>query len=206
MTEEIRSINNVLETFKRKNRELIKQSNEKDRIINSQYAEEKKRVIPLLSIPGKKDGVLPWIKQFYEKELIIHPNAVKSFNDDNRNIDIHKFCMMIHYLAGYTKYRNSGGKTIDHEAAREYDPEDSSFKVEPSGSGLGATEMYRDKYTITIVDPGGEKKDVLLDLHIKTGKGADANMIRIYFYYSPEMKKSVIGYMPGHLPTRQQPH
>ena len=45
-----------------------------------------------------------------------------------------------------------------------------------------------------------------MDLHIKSGKGSDVNMIRIYFYYSSELKKSVIGYMPGHLPTRKQAH
>jgi hypothetical protein len=46
----------------------------------------------------------------------------------------------------------------------------------------------------------------LLDLHIKYGKGGDSNMIRIYFLYSPELGKSIIGYLPGHLPTSKDGH
>lgn len=61
--------------------------------------------------------------------------------------------------------------------------------------------MHKDKYTITVSE-GGENKDVILDLHLKYGKGMDDNMIRIYFYYSSVEKKSFIGYMPGHLPLR----
>lgn len=183
------------------NRRLEAEKLQKDLIIRGQQREEKERTLPLLNIPTKKEGILSWIEEWYREEIEINPGAEKSFNDDNRNIDWHKFCMMIHYLAGYTKYRNGGGPAINPHAAREYDPEEASIVVDPVSSGQGATEMYKDKYTITV---NGE--DVLLDMHIKSGKGSDSNMIRIYFYYSPELKKSVIGYMPGHLPTRKDSH
>ena len=114
--------------------------------------------------------------------------------------------MMIHYLAGYTRYRNEGGKAIDSYAAREYDPEDAAYSAEPVSSGQGAIDTHKDKYTITITGKDGKKEDVLMDMHIKTGKGKGDNMLRIYFFYSPELKKSVIGYMPGHLPTRKDGH
>ncbi len=94
---------------------------------------------------------------------------------------------------------------IDATAAREYDPENSGYKVEPSSSGQGSTEMHREKYTIAVTEEG-ILKQVLLDIHLKYGKGNDNNMIRIYFYYSPVEKKSFIGYMPGHLPTRKSSH
>ena len=112
---------------------------------------------------------------------------------------------MIHYLAGYTKYRNDGDAGIDPSTAREYDPEDYGFRVEPTGSGQGALEIHKDKYTIKITEAGGTKS-VLLESHLKSGKGMDSNMIRIYFYYSPVEKKSFIGYMPGHLPIRNAAH
>ena len=109
--------------------------------------------------------------------------------------------MMIHYLAGYTRHRNKGGQALDPSAAREYDPEDSAYRIDPTSSGQGATEVHKDEYTITISE-GGVKKDVILDLHLKRGKGNDSDMLRIYFYYSPVEKKSFIGFMPRHLPTR----
>ena len=203
--------------LKKKNKELAEdaeklkaQLEEKEKLINAQLREERSRTLPLLKMPAfdkdKKKNIISWIEECYSDELVIHKNAEKSFNDDNRNLDWHKFCMMIHFLAGYTKYRNAGGVAINPSAAREYDPEESSFMVEPAGTGQGATEIYKDKYTISIKDEDGKQKNVLMDLHIKSGKGSDVNMIRIYFYYSSELKKSIIGYMPGHLPTRKQAH
>ena len=153
-----------------------------------------------------KEAILSWIGTYYSDELIITRSAERSFRDDKRNIDWHKFCMMIHYLAGYTKYRNNGGLTFSHDAAREYDPEDASYRVEPSSSGQGATEMYKKEYTISCTDADGKQMDVLLDLHLKAGKGKDTDMIRIYFAYSRELQRSIIGYMPEHLPTRKSNH
>ncbi len=63
--------------------------------------------------------------------------------------------MMIHYLAGYTRYRNEGGKAIDSYAAREYDPEDAAYSAEPVSSGQGAIDTHKDKYTITITGKDG---------------------------------------------------
>ena len=172
---------------------------------------EKERYTPLMNLPAfgkdKKDGIIDWIKTYYSDVLEVHPNAVKSLADDPRNIDWHRLCMMIHYLAGYTRYRNEGGVALDPSAARDYDPEEAAYTVTPaSGGTLGAAEFHKDKYTIGITDSKGETQDAILDLHIKYGKGSDVNMIRIYFCYSPELEKSVIGYMPGHLPTRKSAH
>lgn len=172
---------------------------------------EKERYAPLINLPAfgkdKKEGIIDWIKTYYSDVIEVHPNAVKSLSDDPRNIDWHRLCMMIHYLAGYTRYRNEGGVALDPSAARDYDPEEAAYVVTPaSGGTLGAADIHKDKYTISIKDSNGETQDEILDLHIKYGKGSDVNMIRIYFCYSPELKRSVIGYMPGHLPTRKSAH
>ncbi|MCR5214411.1 MAG: hypothetical protein K6E10_08325 [Eubacterium sp.] len=161
--------------------------------------------MPLFNMPfvtvSKKDELIEWIEKYYSEELLILPEAIKSLNDDNRPIDFHKLCMMIHYIAGYTRYRNDGGEAAPIQIGREYDPEQSGYKVEFVSSGQGATDMYKDSYTIRYYG-----KKAIMDLHIKVGKGLDFNMIRIYFYYDPDMKKSIIGYMPGHLPTRKSSH
>ncbi len=199
-----------LAEVKEKNRQLEASKQTQDMIIRGYKQAEKERIQPLLHLPvldkDKKNNILSWINEYYSDVLIIHPNAKKSFESDNRNIDWHRLCMMIHYLAGYTKYRNIGGPVTNPDAAREYDPEEYAFTVSPVNSGPGTLEMYRDKYTILIPGENGKKEEVLLELHLKSGKGADSNMIRIYFYYSATIRKTYIGYMPGHLPTRKDGH
>ncbi len=178
---------------------------QEDMLWKSKLSSEKERYLPVLNLPtvskDKKDDLIAWIEKYYSDVIELHPDAIKSLKNDNRNIDWHKLCMMIHYLSGYTRYRNGGGVAINLSAAREYDPEESGYKAEPTGSGQGSTEIHRDKYTITV-----NGKDVLMDMHIKYGKGRDDNMIRIYFYYDSESKKSIIGYLPDHLPTRASSH
>ncbi len=163
---------------------------------------EKERFLPIINLPQvtpqKKDELIAWIEKYYSDTIVVHPNAIKSLKSENRNIDWHRLCMMIHYLSGWTKYINSGGDIRKKDIAQEYDPEKSGYKADRTSSGKnGAMEVHKDKYTISY-----DGKDVLMDLHLKCGKGSDVNMIRVYFYYDSSMKKSVIGYMPGHLPTR----
>ena len=182
---------------------------QRDVTIRGMQRDERQRCIPLINLPlagsDKKGDILRWIKEYYSDVIEIHEDARKSFAGDNRNLDWHRFCMMIHYIAGYTRYRNDSGPALDPLAARDYDPEESGYKIEPAGSGQGALEFHKNKYVISIIE-AGVRKEVLLDLHLKYGKGMDNNMIRIYFYYSTEEKKSFIGHMPGHLPTRKDAH
>ena len=166
----------------------------------------KEQYLPIINLPvyskDIRSELVDWIKKYYSDVIMVHDDAIQALNREKRNIDWHRICMMIHYIAGYTRYRNdNAGPVDDPNIARDYDPEDSGYKVEPTSSGQGATEIHKDKYTISY-----EGKNALLDMHIKYGKGSDADMIRIYFYYDPDMKKSVIGYMPGHLPTRKDGH
>lgn len=167
---------------------------------------ESERYMPLINLlfvdKSSKEDILKWIEDNYSEELVIHPRAKKSFMDDSRHIDMNRFCLMIHYLSGYTKYRNDGGIAINPNAAREYDPCNKAYTVTPVSSGHGSTEMYKNAYTIDISTFSKSEDDVILEWHIKYGSGRDADMIRIYFYYSSDIKKSIIGYMPEHLPVR----
>ncbi len=190
----------------------LKQDNDELRASRDQLKNsEKERYTPLINLPSfgsdKAAEFIGWIRKYYPEELIVLPSAEKSLADDKRNVDYHRLCMMIHYLAGYTKNRNAGGLALDTMAARDYDPEEAAYKVTPVSSGaMGATEMHKSKYTVVYKGADGKKQEGLLDLHIKYGKGGDSNMIRIYFLYSPELGKSIIGYLPGHLPTSKDGH
>lgn len=182
-----------------------------EKIISGSNDIAREKFKPLIHFPrfelSGKEEILDWIKEHYSKTLIVHPNAKKAFLKDNRNLDWRCLCMMIHYLAGYTMYRNDGGSVISSDAARDYDPDGYGFKCEPVSSGAGGSKkMYEDKYTIDISVYNVNKADVVMDLHLAQGKGRGDDMIRIYFYYDSDIKKSIIGYMPAHLPTRSDPH
>lgn len=171
----------------------------------------KKIIKPLIDCPqyssSIRSDVIAWIKKYYDDTLIVHPRAEKALADDNRNLDWKRLCLIIHYIAGYTVHLNEGGTTRDENIAREYDPMECAISVDNTSSGdSGATEIFKDKYTINISTWDSGKSDVILDKHVKYGKGQDSNMIRVYFYYDADIKKSIIGYMPDHLPTRKDSH
>lgn len=172
---------------------------------------EKEKFKPLLNFPkfdeNPKSAIIDWIEEYYSDTLIMHRQAKSSFEKSNKKPDYELFCYMIHYLSGYTRHRNAGGKAIDVLAARDYDPLDKGLSVEPTSSGSsGATTMYADKYTINIHEYDEKQQNVIMDMHMKKGKGQDSNMIRIYFYYDSNIKKSIIGCMQDHLPTRKDAH
>lgn len=163
---------------------------------------------PIAHIPVSKydpDGVIDWINKYYGGLLIVHNRAVTSFGKKKNDTDIRELCLMIHYLAGYTMYRNEGGlKLPAKELLTQYDVENNNFAVEGTSSGCGATDIYKDKYTIDISEYNKEKNKVIMDIHMKKGKG-QADINRIYFYYDDDIQKTIIGYMPDHLPTRGNP-
>ena len=115
--------------------------------------------------------------------------------------------MMIHYLVGYTECRNEGAKATDKTVARDYDPDGYGFVCTPTSTGSsGSKNIYSDEYTINISEYDNKEDNVSLDMHIAKGKGRGDDMIRIYFYYDANIKKSIVGYMPDHLKTRSIPH
>lgn len=209
--ENIENLEDKIDDLKEKNRELEGKLTKRVLEVVGLKESEKERYTPLINLPSfgpdKAAEFIGWIRKYYPEELIVLPSAEKSLADDKRNVDYHRLCMMIHYLAGYTKNRNAGGLALDPLVARDYDPEEAAYKVTPVSSGaMGATEMHKSKYTVVYKGADGKKQEGLLDLHIKYGKGGDSNMIRIYFHYSPELGKSIIGYLPGHLPTSKDGH
>lgn len=195
-----------LSEVKRKNDELVKK-------LAGAASKAKDMYRPLLNLPKlensdeAKEDILAWIKEYYSDVLIVHEDAVKSFKKDERNIDWKMLCMMLHYIAGYTINRNAGSGVMDNESIRDYDPENYAFKVNPVSTGSsGSAVIYKGSYTIDISAYDKDEKDVVLDLHVAKGKGRGDDMIRIYLYYDANIKKSIIGYMPDHLPTRNNPH
>ena len=157
-----------------------------------------------MPVSSSRDDILCWIEESYCGEnghLILHDLAKESFRDDNTNRDFKRICLMFHYLNGFTRFMNEGnGPEAANELAVEYDVFDNHFMVTRSGRATGALRDFKDYYLIDISQFDPNKKDVLMDLHVKKGKGLDSGSIRIYFYYDSEIRKSIIGFFPNHLP------
>ena len=126
-------------------------------LINS----EKKRYAPFINIPDlgldKKDRIIDWVNEYYENTIEINPKALNSLKKETRNIDWHKLCKMIHYIAGYTILRRenrllNGFKT---EELRNYDPDDIGCTVDDCGRET--LNQYKDDYSITI-DKAGKQE------------------------------------------------
>jgi len=170
-----------------------------------------------MPITNSADDILSWIEEYYSDCLIVHEKAKRSLSDCTWRVDsdsYHNLYYMIHYLAGYTRYVNS--EEIDQKdwekLQEEYRTILSGVEMAPVGD---ATSKYKDQYTINIssyyndaiakgiVDEKKRKDAVILDKHLKRGVGArdEEGLIRIYYYYDRDLKKTFIGYMPGHLST-----
>ncbi len=209
--EKIKGINRELKT---KIDELTGKNLMYEKMLNAREDSIKQKYEPLLNFPSfdiqSKAEILAWIRKYYSDVLIVHSTAEDSFFKDQRNVDFRAFCMMIHYIAGFTRSMNDG---MDFERAndnsRGYDPDNAGYKVEPASTGsAGATVIHRDKYTINISEYTGDPKDAktVMDLHIGRGKGRGEDMIRIYGYYCSKLKKFIIGKMLEHLPTNKDAH
>ena len=188
----LQQMSDALEAEKKKNRELSKP-----------FTDEHGA---LLTIPAtnNRDAILQWIEDSYCGDdgcLIIHDRAKDSFRKDSTNRDFRRICLMFHFLNGFTRIMNEGNDPVTaSKKASYFDILDNRFEVTRASKSDGAFRLYRDDYLIDIsaFDPG--KKKVLLEYHLKKGKGMDTDSVRIYFYYDSDIGKSIIGYMPDHLP------
>lgn len=160
------------------------------------------RPFAALPLPAtvSRDDILAWIRDNYGDRVIVHKRAADAFREYNKSIDCMALCRMIHYLYGFTvsAAENQGDLNATAEAAKAYDILGENFSAEPSAK-KATMESRSAEFSIDISEFDPAAGTVLLDRHIKKGKGADFEAIRIYFYYDGVIKKSIIGYMPGHL-------
>lgn len=150
----------------------------------------------------KKDDFEDWVKRYYSETIVLHEKAVKSFKKAELTNDrLQTLAAMIHFLHGCTIYWNNGmwDLTKDHTVADNYDIYRCGFEL--SKSSDITLKKYRTKYTIDISEIDDKKDEVLIGDHIKYHNGHDLDLVRLYYYYDKDIKKSVIGFMPDHLDT-----
>lgn len=194
-------INEKLSAEKKALEERAKALEEKAPSASRDLRNEREKYEPILNLPVRFDrsDVLEWAEIYFGDCLIFHPRAKRAFESSSRRIDLRRLCLMLYYLAHYTRLRAKGeaaGESTDlTEALQEYDLDGLNLSVTP----VGDTSFYKSQIKIKIhaYDPDVRGEQVM-PLHMKYDV-APETLIRIYFLYSRKLGKSIIGYLPDHI-------
>ena len=161
----------------------------------------------ILNPPARyqKDMLIGWIDEYYKDTIILHNRARHSIEslgtlEESRCRII---VAMIHYLHGCTLYWNEGNNDFDSDKSimQEYVPYNYVFEIAPVGNS--SIDAYKSSYQLDVSEYDDKAGVVYMKQHIKYGKGFgdDPSMVRLYYYYDSDIKKSIIGELPNHLPT-----
>ena len=107
-------------------------------------------------------------------------------------LDIAILCDGIVFLKAYSEFRR---KEISDDEFNMY-AQRNNWEVQSSGKE--AIKIRKSDYTMTY-----EGRQYILDLHIKHGVKSE-ELIRVYFCWDDDLRKVIIGSMPGHLATVKQ--
>ncbi len=155
----------------------------------AQIAFYRKKADIAAEFPTVKEKICDWAAERFGANLIITDSARSALRKYDTAFDPAILCDGLLYLDAYAQYRRG---TMDAETLALYAER---YVWEVQGCGKEALKMHSDAYTVT-----HDGRQYLLDKHIKYGVSAQA-LVRIYFCRDDDLKKLIIGYMPGHLAT-----
>lgn len=169
--------------------EKISESYRKSSSVISFY---KRKAKDAAHFPDNAEDVCSWAEKTLSDGIVITSRARNELKKYSGALDVADLCDGLYYLNAYAAYRL--GKISEDELKLYAE----SCCWEATGCGKGALRTCAGDYTVT-----HEGVKYTLDLHIKNGVSSQL-LIRIYFCWSDELGKVVIGSMPGHLGTSKQ--
>ena len=151
-----------------------------------------------LNQPSKTEDIPEWVEKQFAGKLIFHNRAIGEIKKTpTGKTDMSLVCDAINYLAN--EYRDERLGLISKDESNNVcsDKYNRSFEVTPVGEK--SIEMYTKEYKVKYRrNQNVKSKEVLLDQHLKVGKGNKDNL-RIYFFYDEEKDLIVVGSLPKHL-------
>lgn len=151
-----------------------------------------------LKQPRKTEDIPEWVEKQFAGKPIFHNRAIGEIKKTpTGEIDMSLLCDAIEYLAN--EYRDELLGLISEVESNNIcsDKYNRSFVVAPTGDK--SIEMYTKEYKVKYrKGQAGKPREVLLDQHLKVGKGNKDNL-RIYFFYDEEKELIVVGSLPKHL-------
>ncbi len=139
--------------------------------------------------PTSCKGIGAWIQDQFSDTLILTARANTELEKYTRPIQTTILCDGIFFLHGYAKMRQ---QKITPDELCLY-AEQGKWEVQPCGKM--ALQCYKNEYTIQY-----QQKNYLLEQHIKYGVNSQ-QLMRIYFCWSEELQRIIIGHLPEHLPV-----
>ena len=73
-----------------------------------------------------------------------------------------------------------------------------NIALEPVGNISGLKKDVQEQYQMDISRYNSQKGEITMQMHLKYHTEPEL-LIRVYYYYDPDIKKSIIGAMPMHL-------
>lgn len=146
--------------------------------------------------PKDARQVAEWAGNRFGERIVFTEQAEKRLlNTPAETYDMKLLCDAIEYLS--TEYYDGmlGTITKDEAAVAGSKKYGRAFRIVKESEDSAAVKRYPSDYTVWYK----EKKYVLSE-HLRVG-GDTENLVRIYYFYDKDIKKFVIGSLPGHLRT-----
>lgn len=142
--------------------------------------------------PTETAKVCDWLEDKFSEYFVVSQNARNLMKKYSGSLDVALLCDGLLYLSGYARYKRN---EISEDILELY-AQANNWSVDRCGTE--SVRVYPDIYSCNV----GSKK-YTLDYHIKYGVKSQ-QLIRVYFCWDDEIKKIIIGSMPGHLATVKQ--
>lgn len=181
-------------------REVLEENHAlRSRIEYLQYAlEEKtgKSSDDEIEIPSSYDKIPDWIRKNFAGRLILHNRALQGLKDA-AFMDVKLVCECLLCLA--RDYRNmkiyGKGKNEFEKVIMELQIEDGLSTSDESAG------MHGDEYDVRYPQHSNKKRR--MERHLCKGTSRDPRYtMRIYYFWDEETNQVVVGWLPGHLKTR----
>lgn len=152
----------------------------------------KSKSLVAAEFPTETAKVCDWLEDKFSEYFIVSQNAKNIMKKYSGSLDVALLCDGLLYLSGYARYK----KNEISEDVLELYAQANNWSIDRCGTE--SVRVYPDIYSCNV----GSKK-YTLDYHIKYGVKSQ-QLIRVYFCWDDEIKKIIIGSMPGHLATVKQ--
>lgn len=166
--------------------DALKNTNSRSNQIISFY---QNKVAVAAASPTVCKEVGAWIQAQFSDTLILTTRANAELEKYTRPINTAILCDGIFFLYGYAKMRQ---QKITPDELHLY-AEQGKWEVQPCGKAT--LQCYKSEYTIQY-----QQKNYLLEQHIKYGVNPQ-QLMRVYFCWSEELQRVIIGHLPEHLPV-----
>jgi len=200
LEDEVLSLQQEKKEMQSKSKKIETELRNKIALQQEQFDIKSKEYEVKLSYPKSYNDIPLWVEKNFCGKIKMLSRATRDLgNAKFEKLDL--VCEAIKLLAN--EYRNMRINADENDNSKElFDEKLNSLNLE-----FGKTANVQAKYACyddyNPVYPEGSKTKRLLDKHLKYGVSMEKRYcMRIYFFYDKERDEVIVGYLPGHLPTR----